>query len=150
MAGELNTNTEANLVPWRLVTAEWNARLTPVTRDAANDWVATTGVAAADLAQEWKLADDLAQEWKLADPNYTMNVTANLRGPWTGAAMNTNISGILPLAQPYNTTPFNYAGTENVGAIPTNVVDWVLIEHRKPASGLPADENPPLVYLQMH
>ncbi|HRD57246.1 MAG TPA: dockerin type I repeat-containing protein [Ferruginibacter sp.] len=129
MAGELNTNTEANLVPWRLVTAEWNARLTPVTRDAANDWVATTGVAAADLAQEWKLAD----------PNYTMNVTANLRGPWTGAAMNTNISGILPLAQPYNTTPFNYAGTENVGAIPTNVVDWVLIEHRKPASGLPAD-----------
>ncbi|MFT3981902.1 MAG: dockerin type I domain-containing protein [Ferruginibacter sp.] len=126
---ELNTNTEANLVPWTLVTSEWNARLTPVTRDASADWVATTGIAAADLLQEWKLAD----------PNYTMNVTAALRGPWNNTNMNTSISSIIPLTQPYNTTPFNYTGTESVASIPANVVDWVLIEHRKPASGLAAD-----------
>ncbi len=129
---ELNTNNENNLVPWRLAAAEWNARLTPVTRDGVNDFVSTTGIPAAEFVQEWKLAD----------PNYTMNVTANLRGPWNGvSAMNTSLlgAGIIPLAQPYNTTPFNYTGTENVGAIPANVVDWVLIEHRKPASGLPAD-----------
>ncbi len=134
IASELNTNTEANLVPWRLVTSEWNARLTPVTRDVANDWVNTTGIPAADLLQEWKLAD----------PNYTMNVTAYLRGNWNNPTLlmrNTlNTGGLLPLAQPYNAAPFNYAGTESVGAIPNaNVVDWVLVELRKPASGLPAD-----------
>lgn len=128
---ELNTNVEANLVPWRLSVAEWNARLTPVTQNAANDYVSTTGIPAAELLQEWKLAD----------PNYTMNVTANLRGPWNGASMNTSLNsgGIIPLSQPYNVSPFNYAGTEIVGAIPANVVDWVLVEHRKPLSGLPQD-----------
>jgi Dockerin type I domain len=132
ITSELNTNNENNLVPWRLAAAEWNARLTPVSRDGVNDYVSTTGIPATEMTQEWKLAD----------PNYTMNVTANLRGPWNGvSAMNTTLftAGIIPLAQPYNTTPFNYTGTEVVGAIPANVVDWVLIEHRKPASGLPAD-----------
>lgn len=128
---ELNTNTEANLVPWRLSSGEWNARLTPITRDAANDYVSTTGITASEFAEEWKLAD----------PNYTMNVTAFLRGAWNGSSMNTtmNTAGIIPTNQPYNITPFSYAGTESVGSIPANVVDWVLIEHRKPASGLPED-----------
>jgi hypothetical protein len=133
IAGELNTNTEANLVPWVLPAAEWTGRLTPVTRDAANDWISTTGIPTAEVAQEWKLAD----------PRYTMNATAFLRGPWNagGGNMNAtlNSSGFIPLSQPYNTTPFNYTGTESVGAIPNaNVVDWVLVEFRKPADGLPA------------
>lgn len=131
-AAELNSNTETNLVPWTLTSSVWNAKLTAVTRDAANDYVSTTGITAAELAQEWKLAD----------PIYTMNVTANLRGPWNGStAMNTSLlnAAIIPLSQPYNVTPFNYIGTESVASIPANVVDWVLIEHRKPTSGLPAD-----------
>ncbi|MEP6948017.1 MAG: hypothetical protein ABI863_02020 [Ginsengibacter sp.] len=132
--GELNTNVEANLVPWELVTSVWNARLTPITRDVVSHYVATTGVTAADLALEWKLAD----------PKYTFNVTAYLRGPWNGTTMNTSLNsgGIIPLSQPYNTTPFSYAGTESVGSIPNaNIVDWVLVEHRKPATGLPADAS---------
>jgi hypothetical protein len=131
---ELNTNVEANIVPWELISSEWNARLTPVTHDVVNHFVSTTGIPAADLALEWKLAD----------PKYTFNVTAFLRGPWNGTAMNTglNSGGIIPLSQPYNTTPFNYAGTESVGSIPNaNIVDWVLVEHRKPATGLPADAS---------
>ncbi|MEX0635396.1 MAG: hypothetical protein WD135_01405, partial [Ferruginibacter sp.] len=61
--------------------------------------------------------------------------------PWNGTSMNItmNTAGIIPLNQPYNIAPFNYTGTESVASIPANVVDWVLIEHRKPASGLPAD-----------
>lgn len=132
LEAELNSNSEANLVPWQLVSTEWNGRLNPVTRDAAENYISTTGIPAADLANEWKLAD----------PRYTMNATALLRGPWNGTSMNTNLNsgGILPLSQPYNTPPFNYAGTESVGAIPNaNVVDWVLVEFRKPASGLAAD-----------
>ncbi len=127
---ELNTNTEPGLAPWTLAGAEWNARTNAITRNAANDWVNITAIPAAELAQEWKLADQ----------NYTMNVTALLRGPWTsGPNMAIGPTASMPLTQPYNTTPFNYAGTETVASIPANVVDWVLIEHRKPASGLPAD-----------
>lgn len=129
---ELNTNTEANLVPWNLPAGTWTGRLTPVARDAGEDWVSTTGIPEADVAQEWKLAD----------PKYTMNATALLRGPWNsgGGVMNASMNGILPLNQPYNITPFNYTGTESVGAIPNaNVVDWVLVELRKPNSGLAAD-----------
>ena len=130
---ELNTNTEANLVPWDLVTTEWNGRLTPVTRDVTANYVSTTGISFAELSNEWKLAD----------PRYTFNATAFLRGGWNGTtAMNTNLNsgGIIPLSQPYNTTPFNYSGTESVAAIPNaNVVDWVLVEFRKPSTGLPTD-----------
>ncbi len=140
LAGELNTNTEANLVPWGRFTAIWNGRLTPVTRDAPNDWVSTTGITQTDFINEWKLAD----------PRYTMSATALLRGPWnlgTGL-MNTqmNSGGLLDISalnQPYNTTPFLYTGTESVtagffAARPT-IVDWVLAEFRIPATGLPAD-----------
>ena len=132
VTGELNTNVAANIVPWELITSVWNARLTPVTRDTVNHYVMTTGIP--DTA--------LAMEWKLADPKYTFNVTAFLRGPWNGTSMNTNLNsgGIIPLSQPYNTTPFNYTGTDSVLSIPNaNIVDWVLVELRKPASGLPAD-----------
>jgi len=132
VTSELNTNTEANLVPWELNSAEWDARLTPVTRNVSSHFVTTTGIASADLALEWKLAD----------PVYTFNVTAFLRGPWNGTSMNTSLNsgGVIPLSQPYNTSPFNYTGTESVPSIPnSSIVDWVLVEHRKPASGLPAD-----------
>jgi uncharacterized protein (TIGR02145 family) len=40
-----------------------------------------------------------------------------------------NLSGYLPLSQPYNSPPWNYYGTENVTDIPnSNVIDWVLVE----------------------
>jgi hypothetical protein len=135
---ELDNNTEANLVPFSLPVAEWLRNPNnPVTRDAANDWVNVTGIP----------ADSTGFEWKLADPRYTFNATAYMRGAWnnpTGLMRTTiNTNGLLPLTQPYNTAPFNYPGTESVGAIPNaNVVDWVLIEFRKPASGLPADALP--------
>jgi hypothetical protein len=135
---ELNTNTEGNLVPWQNVTSVWNGRLTPVTRDGTSNYVSTTGLSTTEIANEWKLAD----------PKYTMNATALLRGPWNGSNMNTsmNSGGLLDasaLNQPYNTTPFNYTGTESVSAgffaANPNIVDWALVELRMPASGLPAD-----------
>jgi hypothetical protein len=36
----------------------------------------------------------------------------------------------FPLTQPYSASPWNYSGTENVGSVPANVVDWVYIELR--------------------
>jgi hypothetical protein len=62
-----------------------------------------------------------------------IDLTALLEGPFNGTDMNTglNSAGLIPLNQPYNTSPWNYPGTESVAAIPNaGVVDWVLIELR--------------------
>ncbi|MCF8369438.1 MAG: hypothetical protein K9G76_10385 [Bacteroidales bacterium] len=57
---------------------------------------------------------------------------AFLEGPFSGGSMATDLngSGYVPLAQPFNEYPWNYAGPENVGSIPAGVVDWVLLELR--------------------
>ena len=57
-----------------------------------------------------------------------------LQGPFdtnTGE-MATNLNPTeIPLLQPYNTAPWDYAGTEYVSSIPNeDIVDWVLIELR--------------------
>jgi|GEM_PF-665096 len=85
-----------------------------------------------------------------ANPSVTVGVTlevlsavildlkAYLEGPFEGSAMYSflNIYNYLPLAQPYNVTPWNYTGTEAVGSIPNaNVVDWILVELRQTAGG---------------
>ena len=46
--------------------------------------------------------------------------------------MRTDLSekGDVPLAQPYNTSPFNYAGTEAISELPQDTVDWILVELR--------------------
>ncbi|NOX47177.1 MAG: hypothetical protein GXO89_09395 [Chlorobi bacterium] len=66
-----------------------------------------------------------------------LDLLVYLEGPYSGSHMTTglNSGGLIPLSQPYNTAPWNYAGTESVAAIPNgNVVDWVLIELRDAAN----------------
>jgi len=57
-----------------------------------------------------------------------------LEGPFNGTDMNTGINteNFLPLSQPYNSTPWNYTGTESIGTIPNDsIVDWILLELRE-------------------
>ncbi len=60
----------------------------------------------------------------------SLRVNALLEGPYnepTGK-MNTHLNpGLLPLQQPYNQAPWNYPGSEQVGSVPSDAVDWVLI-----------------------
>jgi hypothetical protein len=69
-----------------------------------------------------------------------VQVKAYLHGPYNTALheMNIDLNTALdiPLAQPYNVAPWNYAGTESVATIPADVVDWVLVELRTDASTL--------------
>jgi len=66
--------------------------------------------------------------------NTLLDLTVMLEGPFNGTGMNTDINGLLPLSQPYNTAPWNYTGTESVASIPNNnVVDWILVELRETA-----------------
>lgn len=41
-----------------------------------------------------------------------------------------NEDGILPLNQPFNVSPYNYAGTETVSTFPENIAQWTLVEVR--------------------
>ena len=61
-----------------------------------------------------------------------VNTKVYLQGPWNGTNMNTMLlnNSLIPLTQPYNVAPWNYAGIESVGAVPADVVDWVLVELR--------------------
>ena len=56
-----------------------------------------------------------------------------LQGPFNSNLMTTtlNQSSLLPNSQPYNSAPWNYSGTENLGSGPSStMVDWVLVELR--------------------
>jgi hypothetical protein len=70
-----------------------------------------------------------------------IDLSAMLEGPFNGTNMITGLNGagLIPVTQPYNMAPWNYTGTESVGAIPNaNVVDWVLIELRDATSAATA------------
>lgn len=70
-------------------------------------------------------------------PNLVVNVKTFLEGPYQSGSMSTALRdyGDLPLAQPYNTSPWSYSGSEAVDAIPAGVVDWVLVGLRSTATG---------------
>ncbi len=60
-----------------------------------------------------------------------------LQGPYNGTDMNTDLSdlGLIPLNQPFNMSPWNYNGSETAPSIPSDVVDWVLVELRQTSGG---------------
>lgn len=71
---------------------------------------------------------------------FYVNLNVMLEGAYDGNKMlaNLNKAGLLPLGQPFNTSPWNYDGTESVESIPNgNVVDWVYVELR---NGLAPEE----------
>ncbi|MEZ5196864.1 MAG: hypothetical protein R2764_10800 [Bacteroidales bacterium] len=39
--------------------------------------------------------------------------------------------GLIPLQQPFNIEPWNYEGDETVASIPSDIVDWVLLNFDK-------------------
>jgi len=60
-----------------------------------------------------------------------LDITLLIEGPFNGTNLDPDLNGILPLSQPYSSSPWNYTGTESVASIPNaNVVDWVLVELR--------------------
>lgn len=78
-------------------------------------------------------ASGLSRDIVVGSKDIVVDIGVFLEGPFNGTDMNThlNAGNFLPLAQPYNTAPWNYNGIEEVGSIPNaEVVDWVLIELR--------------------
>lgn len=61
-----------------------------------------------------------------------------LHGPFNGASMSTDLNPFIPLLQPFNTSPWNYNGPENISTISSNMVDWVLLELRNASTAATA------------
>ncbi|MGB1206469.1 MAG: DUF1223 domain-containing protein [Chitinophagales bacterium] len=59
-----------------------------------------------------------------------VKATAFLEGAYneTTGEMRTGLTNVMELEQPYNRPPWNYNGSEKVQDIPTDVVDWILLE----------------------
>ncbi|MEM1268831.1 MAG: CSLREA domain-containing protein [Bacteroidota bacterium] len=57
-----------------------------------------------------------------------LDVDILLSGAHTDVLMRTDLTSQIPLAQPYNTAPWNYAGPESLTSVPSDMVDWVLLE----------------------
>ena len=65
--------------------------------------------------------------------NINVNAKIFLQGPFSSNSMLTTLNqgSYLPISQPYNSPPWNYNGTENLGSGPNStMVDWVLVELR--------------------
>ena len=64
--------------------------------------------------------------------NQTSGLKIFLEGSFENGIMSTALSDqkIIPLSQPYVSTPWSYSGNERVTLVPQNIVDWVLIELR--------------------
>ena len=78
--------------------------------------------------------DDISERFKVlfSHEPQALDLKIYLEGPYNGTDMNSDLqaAGSIPFSQPYNTTPWNYNGTELTSPVPANVVDWVLVEFR--------------------
>jgi hypothetical protein len=64
--------------------------------------------------------------------NIFVDIKILIEGIYNNESMSTyfNVNNMIPLSQPYNTSPWNYTGSESVSKIPANIVDWILVELR--------------------
>ena len=71
-----------------------------------------------------------------------LDLSVFLEGPFNGNGMNLDLKNLdfIPLDQPFDTTPWEYFGTESVISVPSNVVDWVLVELRDALDAASATE----------
>jgi hypothetical protein len=70
--------------------------------------------------------------------NINLDIKVMLEGPYSESQMSNslNAQGLIPNHQPYNVIPWNYLEEESVVTLPSNVIDWVLIEILKPSEGI--------------
>ncbi len=69
--------------------------------------------------------------------SYYFHTVLFLEGAYMSAGnMHNNLSQEIPLNQPYSSSPYNYPGVESIASVPSNMVDWVLVEARSGSPNL--------------
>ena len=72
---------------------------------------------------------------KSSENRFELNAKVLLEGNYMSAGqMDNGLISLIPLSQPYSVAPYNYSGLETLTTVPTNMVDWILVEAR---SGTP-------------
>jgi len=68
----------------------------------------------------------------IKESSVTVKIKVFLQGPFDSDTMKTVLlkENYIPLEQPFDQAPWNYAGKESVNMVPDSVVDWLLIELR--------------------
>jgi len=62
---------------------------------------------------------------------YNLDLQVMIEGAFDGSNINSIVnSDHIPLNQPFNISPWEYYGNENITTIPSDFVDWVLVELR--------------------
>ncbi|MCD4678765.1 MAG: hypothetical protein K8S00_00110 [Bacteroidales bacterium] len=70
-------------------------------------------------------------------PIYSQTVKSRvfLQGAYqSGLIMSNSLNSLIPASQPYDTIPWDYSGNEIIDSIPSNMIDWVLVELRDNAN----------------
>lgn len=82
------------------------------------------------------LTQGFQQPFGISIQGIDLAVLVYMEGPFNGGSMNTTLkdNGQIPLNQPYNVSPWFYAGSESVASIPPNAVDWILVDLRDATS----------------
>lgn len=129
--------TQADFLSWRDLLLNWKD---PVHHDRINE--AYDNYDLENYAQQ--MQDQICNVLNIYFPNnafcnqsigFNFQPTLLLEGPYIGGGlMSNNLLQQIPLNQPYALPPYNYNGTESLTDIPSNMVDWILIEAR---SGTP-------------
>ncbi|HPD28300.1 MAG TPA: hypothetical protein PK673_08005 [Paludibacteraceae bacterium] len=74
-------------------------------------------------------ADITVSQGAVVTPGVEIFAKAYLEGAYNGSMMTASTVS-TPLAQPFFRAPWIYEGTESVVSLPTNAIDWVLLEVR--------------------
>jgi len=130
---------------WLTLSSETGIRNGTITLTATANPATTTRMATVTVSATGVPSQTII----ISQPALSLQVTVFLEGAYAGAGlMNTTLKAgaLVPLSQPYNNPPWNYAGTETVASVPANVMDWVLVELRQaatPAEALPVTTTLP-------
>ncbi len=94
------------------------------------------GITGAGYASDIAI-DDFSIDGSILAPEYNVELTAFLEGPYNGLQMSTTLNqlDLLPTDHPYG--PWGHTGTESADPIPNgDIVDWILVDFRETTGGV--------------
>ena len=142
---ELTSNTSCSASSdqtWLVVTPASGTGNRTLTFTAAANTVTSTRSATVTVSATGVESQTITVTQAAGELSLKAQITVLLEGFYAGSGlMNTTLRGLslVPNAQPYNVAPWNHAlpVQEHADIIPSDIVDWVLVELRQAAT--PAD-----------
>ncbi len=110
------------------------------------------GIQALNLYNDGTLEEEFDNSCQLHPASTTIRIKVRLEGAWQSS---TNMmkrkyaeKSLLPSVQPFGLSPYFYYGGEKLNRVPSNMVDWVLVEARSVLNPNVVLQRIPCVLLQ--